>query len=189
MHRTEQWGDGDARDGAMGYGSPPEVQGMENLSRMHPLPLSKGQGTGGPWGLSPLPGEPARAQPMPMVRRRADWMPPRRVSAARRRASPRASSASSPCARPSAALRRRLSSAASPRAASTFSCRLRASASSFFSLPRASSKLRARSFSRCRNSPSASDSRCCRCRSWGVGRQKGGDGDSWGAGCGETGWW
>lgn len=154
MQEMEQWVMGD---------SPTGIYGMEHHSRMHPFPLSKGRGTGGPQGLSPLPGDPARARPMPMVRRRADWMPPKRVSAARRSASPRASSASSPCARPSAALRRRLSSAASPRAASTFSCRLRASASSFFSLPRASSKLRARSFSRCRNSPSASDSRRCRC--------------------------
>jgi len=167
----------------MGYEGPLGVQGTEHHSWMHPLPLSKGRGIGGPQGLSPLPGEPARARPMPMVRRRADWMPPRRVSAARRSASPRASSASSPCARPSAALRRRLSSAASPRATSTFSCRLRASASSFFSLPRASSKLRARSFSRCRNSPSASDSCRCRCWSW----WRGGDGDSWGTGCGEMG--
>lgn len=118
--------------------------------------------------LSPLPAEPPCARPTPTVQRRAELSPLRRISASRRLSSPRASSASSPCARPSAALSFKLSSAASPRAASAFSRRLRASASSFFSWPRESSRLRDSARSRCWKSASFSASLRCSCWSWGA---------------------
>lgn len=124
---------------------------------------------------SPLPGDPPCARPTPTVQRRAELSPLSLISASRRRSSPRASSASSPCARPSAALSFKLSSAASLRAASAFSRRLRASASSFFSWHRASSRLRDSARSRCWKSASFSASLRCSCWSWGA------------TGCGEAG--
>lgn len=130
-----------------------EARGRDSVALAHCSPPAGALRTGEPGtGL----GAGLGARPSPRPRRRAERRPPSWASAVRRCASTRASSASKPCARPSAALSRSPSSAASARAVSSFSSRLRTLSSCCFSVPRASSSEPSRPRSRARNSPSCS---------------------------------